>query len=107
MSALTEARDHALNQAAASSTGATDAAEWLGIANTLGAFDRMNDEAPKDWWPYVGCSYCNAWRQEPCQAMDGPSRGPHAARRAAARVLHGTLWLLANHPEDVLGKEDS
>lgn len=107
MSALTEARDHALNQAATSSTGATDAAEWLGIANTLGAFERMNGEAPKDWWRFVGCSYCNARRQEACQAMDGPAVHVHVLRARAAQSLHGVLWLLANHPEDVLGEEDS
>ena len=71
------------------------------------AIAQMFDTAPMDWWRFVGCSTCNARRQEPCQ-MGGMSFGlarrPHAARIAAARALHGTFWLLANgFVSDVLG----
>jgi hypothetical protein len=70
------------------------------------AIARMFDEAPCDWWRFVGCSTCNAHRQEPCMATDGPARGPHAARRRSALTLHGTLWLLANgFGADVLGED--
>ena len=70
------------------------------------ALAQMFDTIPRDWWPFVGCATCNARRQEPCMATDGPARGPHAARRRSAQTLHGTLWLLANgYASDVLGED--
>lgn len=72
------------------------------------ALAQMFDVAPRDWWRFVPCSTCNASRLQRCQ-MGGMSFGlarqPHAARVASARVLHGTLWLLANgFKDDVLGE---
>ena len=68
----------------------------------------MLDVAPRDWWRFVGCGYCMARRGEGCvQGYDGwpnPAREPHAVRRRAAQTLRATIWLLANHPGDVLGE---
>ena len=68
----------------------------------------MLDVAPCDWWRFVGCGYCMARRGEGCvQGYDGwpnPAREPHAGRQRKARQLHATIWLLANHPGDVLGE---
>lgn len=63
--------------------------------------------APNNWWRFVPCRTCNARRQEPCQAPGGLAPSPHVWRVRSGQMLHATLWLLANHPEDVLGKEGS
>ena len=67
------------------------------------AIARMFDEPPCNWWKFVPCGKCNASRQEHCQMFDGPRRTPHISRIRVAGVLHGTLWLLREFPEDVLG----
>lgn len=58
----------------------------------------MFTEAPRDWWQYVPCGVCWAKRQEPCS-----TRRTHVSRYRAGLLLHGTLWLLAEFPADVLG----
>jgi hypothetical protein len=67
----------------------------------------MFETAPSAWWIYVPCGYCRADRRQPCRAMDGPARGPHAQRLRHARVLHSTLWLITydggKFASDVLG----
>lgn len=68
------------------------------------AVETMFSHAPNDWWQFVGCSYCNARMQEPCQAVDGPARHPHARRIRGGLLIHSILWLLANgYATDVLG----
>jgi hypothetical protein len=71
------------------------------------AIARMFDEPPINWWRFVPCRTCNAGRQESCKkggdAWPEPARRPHASRIRSAGVLHGTLWLLREYPEDVLG----
>lgn len=70
----------------------------------MSTIDELFDVAPRDWWQFVPCGYCNARRQESCQGFDGPARAPHVGRVRVAQVLHGTLWLLTNGFEaDVLG----
>lgn len=61
--------------------------------------------AGRDWWRYVPCPTCWALRQEQCRTLNEcrPRASPHAARYRAGLTLHATLWLLAHHPEDVLG----
>jgi len=69
----------------------------------------MLDVAPCDWWRFVGCGYCMARASQPCvqcgPMTDGlPAPRPHARRYRLGLALHGTVWLLANHPGDVLGE---
>jgi hypothetical protein len=66
------------------------------------AIARMFDEAPCEWWRFVPCGVCNATRQHECQTVDGLRKRPHVSRRRSGLLLHGTLWLLANFPSDVL-----
>ena len=67
---------------------------------------QLFDTAPRDWWAFVSCGYCNSRRQEPCQQTEGPARAPHVHRVRVAQVLHGTLWLLREFPADVLGDDE-
>lgn len=77
----------------------------------LAQLERMFAEAPRDWWRFVPCGYCNQGRQEPCIQGGwgtGLAHRPHAARVRSGQVLHGTLWLLANgFQDDVLGALDA
>ena len=67
---------------------------------------RMRDTPVSDWWRFVPCSTCNnTHRGDPCRwggSRWGEERPPHAARRRAAWLVLGTLWLLRNYPEDLL-----
>lgn len=67
----------------------------------------VSREPPINWWQFVPCATCNVTRQERCQSggvgWSGPARTPHASRVRSGLVLHGTLWLLREYPEDVLG----
>ena len=68
----------------------------------------MLDVAPRDWWRFVPCRTCRARRQEGCRqggwSWPTPAHQPHAARVEVGLTLHATIWLLANHPGDVLGE---
>lgn len=75
-------------------------------ADLTGALKVMFDVAPRDWWQYVPCGVCNARRQQLCRAHDGRRVRPHVARVRAGLLLHGTLWLLREHPQDVVGEAD-
>lgn len=68
------------------------------------AIETMFGYAPNEWWRFLGCGYCNAPRQEPCQSVDGPASRPHARRIRGGLLIHGVLWLLANgYATDVIG----
>lgn len=104
MSALTDLRSHALAMAGTSTTPAKEAAELLQLADFMGALDTMFEVAPRDWWQFVPCATCNARRRENCQMWNGNARVRHVGRYRSGLVLHGTLWLLRQYPQDVVGE---
>lgn len=84
--------------------GARDEDPWEHIPHEV--LTRMFNVAPRDWWRFVRCEFCNALRRESCGTWDEPRRTPHVNRYRTGLMLHGTLWLLANGFEsDVLGDE--